>query len=48
MSMRPNDSSASAEKAEGEKSRSLSAQPVHLSVILTVTLLPWSEDKVKT
>lgn len=46
--MRPKDSSASAEKADGEKSRSVSSQPVHRSVIATVTLLPPSEKQFST
>lgn len=42
ISMRPTDADASLLNAEGEKSRSAVAQPTHLSVTLTVTLLPWS------
>lgn len=39
--MRPTDGFASVLKADGEKSRSVIAQPVQRSVIVTVTLLPW-------
>lgn len=41
--MRPILGSASVLKAAGEKSRSVSAQPSQRSVIVTVTLLPWSK-----
>ena len=40
--IRPTEGSAMVSKAEGEKSRSVSAQPVQRSVTVTVTLLPWS------
>lgn len=41
--MRPMPMSARCWNAPGLKSRSVSKQPVHLSVTVTVTLFPWSE-----
>ena len=42
--MRPTEKSARSEKAVGEKSKSVIAQPVQRSVIVTVVLLPWSGE----
>ena len=41
---RPKAGSARRLKADGEKSRSVSAQPVQRSVTVTVTLRPWSAE----
>lgn len=45
MSKRPTDSAARSEKALGERSRSVIAHAVHLSVTVTVIDLPLSEKR---
>lgn len=43
MSMRPREGSARSSKAAGEKSKSVSAQPVQRSVMVTCVLFPWKK-----